>query len=225
MGVGEAAPWTAAVAALWTAVMLLVLVARGVLRARARRRGREKHVRVLAVLGSGGHTAEMLRLLTSLCQREEYAHVEFVLADTDLSSRASAELLRERLVHTERPFPPVSFRVIPRSREVGQSYLSSVLTTLRALVGTIATVSASRADLVLCNGPGTCLPVCLVARALTLVTLRPTVIVYVESMARVRSLSLTGRIVWKLGIADAFFVQWECLAARHPGTVFRGRLC
>lgn len=182
-------------------------------------------VRVLAVLGSGGHTAEMLRVLPSLCANKAYVHIDFVLAETDTSSRASAERLQEELSRAKRPLPPIAFHTIPRSREVGQSYASSVFTTIRATATAVATVIGCRCDLILCNGPGTCLPVCMIARASTLVMLRATKIVYIESVARVRTLSLTGRIVWTLGLADAFFVQWHELTARYPGSIFLGRLC
>lgn len=41
--------------------------------------------------------------------------------------------------------------VIPRSREVGQSYLTSVLTTLRALAAAFAVVWRRRPELVSCR--------------------------------------------------------------------------
>jgi beta-1,4-N-acetylglucosaminyltransferase len=185
----------------------------------------QQGVHVLAVLGSGGHTAEMLRLLPSLCANEAYVHIDFVLAETDRSSRASADTLREALACTEHPLPPISFHTIPRSREVGQSYVTSLFTTLHAVVHATRTVFSSRPGLILCNGPGTCLPICAIAVVASSLALWPIRIVYVESVARVRSLSLTGRIIWKLGLADAFFVQWPELAVRYPGSKFLGRLC
>ena len=53
---------------------------------------------------------------------------------------------------------------IPRSREVGQSYLTSIFTTLYSLLASMHCVVLERPDLLLCNGPGTCLPVCVSAR-------------------------------------------------------------
>ena len=46
-------------------------------------------------------------------------------------------------------------------------------------------------QLLLCNGPGTCLPLIVLARILS--TISPCTIVYVESVCRVTSLSLTAR--------------------------------
>lgn len=51
------------------------------------------------------------------------------------------------------------FRV-PRSREVRQSYISSVFSTLRASLHAFPLVFTERPDLLLCNGPGTCIPIC-----------------------------------------------------------------
>jgi beta-1,4-N-acetylglucosaminyltransferase len=49
-------------------------------------------------------------------------------------------------------------------------------------------------------------------------------IVYVESIARVRKLSLSGAILYHSRLADAFFVQWAELQARLPRSMYAGRL-
>ena len=49
-------------------------------------------------------------------------------------------------------------------------------------------------------------------------------IVYVESIARVTTLSLTGKILYKARLADGFFVQWPKLAAKYPRAELAGRL-
>lgn len=50
------------------------------------------------------------------------------------------------------------------------------------------------------------------------------VLVYIESIARVRRLSLTGNILYKLRIVDQFFVQWPRLQKCYPRTKYLGRL-
>jgi beta-1,4-N-acetylglucosaminyltransferase len=115
---------------------------------------------------------------------------------------------------------------IRRSREVGQSFVSSVWTTAIALVDAARLVASTRPQLLLCNGPGTCLP--LVAAAVALRATggahRACGTVYVESVARVQHLSLTGRLLYSLRLADAFFVQWAALVKTHPRAVCTGRL-
>ena len=40
----------------------------------------------------------------------------------------------------------------------------------------------------------------------------------------VRSLSLTGALLYRLRLADAFFVQWQALAATHARARCLGRV-
>lgn len=49
-------------------------------------------------------------------------------------------------------------------------------------------------------------------------------IVYVESIARVTSLSLSGLILYHCRAASAFYVQWPRLQARYPRSLYQGRL-
>lgn len=93
-------------------------------------------LRTLLVLGSGGHTAELLSLVSHL-PRGVYEPRTFVRADTDLTSearvrQAEAHQLKEAGL-TAADYPPSTFVAIPRSREVGQSYRSSIRTTLVAI--------------------------------------------------------------------------------------------
>ena len=50
------------------------------------------------------------------------------------------------------------------------------------------------------------------------------VVVYVESIARVKKLSLTGLLLYKLRLADQFFVQWQDLKVKYPRANYVGRL-
>lgn len=119
------------------------------------------------------------------------------------------------------PFSTIS---IPRSREVGQSFRSSIWTTLRAALYAAYAVLSFSPDLVLTNGPGTALPVVVAVVAGRLLGLAGTKVVYVESIARVKKLSLTGKILYHLRLADEFLVQWEELVVAHPRAIYAGRL-
>ena len=83
-----------------------------------------KKIRCLAVLGSGGHTMELLQLVKKW--KPGKYHIDFVLAETDTTSEPK---MRRILAH----FPEDSFTVhrIPRAREVGQSWSSTILSTLK----------------------------------------------------------------------------------------------
>ena len=47
---------------------------------------------------------------------------------------------------------------------------------------------------------------------------------YVESIARVARLSLSGWLLYKSCMADVTFVQWPELQAEYPGSVYAGRV-
>jgi hypothetical protein len=109
----------------------------------------DSSVRALVVLGSGGHTAEMMTMLNSLVQQKmQFRSVLYALAATDSMSRFKAENSGIR----------GEFAVVPRAREVGQSYISSAFTTAHAFAHSFVCVMRYRPQLLLCNGPGTCVP-------------------------------------------------------------------
>lgn len=142
-----------------------------------------------------------------------------MIAKTDKFSGDKAKRLEESVGNSA--YTTLSIR---RSREVRQSYFTSIFTTLLALADAGLLVLRERPGLVLANGPGTCIPVTFWAAALTQLGLIDCRVVYVESIARVRSLSLTGTLLRWLGLADALLVQWEALAGRYPGTEYAGRI-
>ncbi|XP_023787553.1 UDP-N-acetylglucosamine transferase subunit ALG14 homolog [Cyanistes caeruleus] len=111
---------------------------------------------------------------------------------------------------------------IPRSREVRQSWISSVVTTLYSVLYSLPLTYKRKPDLILCNGPGTCVPVCLSAFLLGLLRIKRTIIVYVESICRVETLSLSGKILYYF--SDYFIVQWPDLKKKYPKSVYLGRI-
>ncbi|CAH0492376.1 unnamed protein product [Peronospora farinosa] len=173
-------------------------------------------VRVMAVLGSGGHTTELLKLIKRL-NREVYTPITFVVAQTDKTSQMKTEL-DWKLTAID------SFAIIPRSREVGQSWMSSVWTTLQSLQSCLYLVYKCRPQLVLCNGPGTCIPICAAVVLFRVFGVHTdSKIVFCESFARVQHLSLTGKLLYY--VADEFVVQWPQLQMKYPRTKHLGVIC
>lgn len=74
----------------------------------------------------------------------------------------------------------------------------------------------------LCNGPGTCVPVCASALLLGVLGIKRVTIVYVESICRVEHLSLSGWILHRF--CDHFVVQWPALKRKYPKSVYLGRI-
>ncbi|CAI5474177.1 unnamed protein product [Closterium sp. Yama58-4] len=185
----------------------------------------------LSAAPSGGHTAEMLCLVGAL-DHGRYSPRCYIAAATDAISLPKARQLEATLAQEPptsspapaSPVPPPCYLSVYRSREVGQSYLTSVLTTIAATLHAMLLVARVRPQLLLCNGPGTCLPICIAVFTLHVLGVQSSSIVFVESVARVEHLSLTGRLLHRLGIVDRFFVQWPHLTATCKGTQYVGRL-
>ncbi|XP_041824987.1 UDP-N-acetylglucosamine transferase subunit ALG14 homolog [Melanotaenia boesemani] len=183
------------------------------------RPGTKGSVTVLVVAGSGGHTTEILRLLE--CLSAAYTPRHYVIADTD---RMSEEKICRFESLKQQSDAESQFTIcrIPRSREVHQSWTSSVVSTLNALRFSLPLVFRLRPDMVLCNGPGTCVPLCVAGLLLGILGMKKVLIVYVESICRVETLSLTGRILYL--VSDYFFVQWSSLRDKYPKSIFLGRI-
>lgn len=170
---------------------------------------------------AGGHTAEMIQLLKSMISVEpRYAPRCYVVAETDgLSGKKATSF--EQQGQSE-----YSIAYIPRSREVGQKYITSIFTTSWALLYAGIVVLRHRPRVLLVNGPGTCLPLVVWCRLASLsgIIFHGCKVIYVESIARVDHLSLTGKIIYNLALAHYFYVQWEDLQAKLPGSLYAGRV-
>ncbi|KHN04864.1 UDP-N-acetylglucosamine transferase subunit ALG14 like [Glycine soja] len=179
----------------------------------------------LIILGSGGHIAEMLNLLAVL-QKGRFNPRFYIVVATDNMSLQKAQLLENSLAaeNATRVTDTAQFMKIYRSREVGQSYITSVWTTFVAMVHALWLMIKIRPEVILCNGPGTCIPLCAIAFIFKVLGIRWSLIFYVESIARVRRLSLRGLLLYKLRMADKLFVQWPQLQRQYPRATYAGRL-
>ena len=109
----------------------------------------------MVVFGSGGHTTEMLHMLSTSLKIEKYGTVCFVVGHSDKWSMTKLEsfLGAEKLSQVE-------LIKLFRAREVKQSYLTSVYTTLIGLLHSVKIIFKYRPDLIVSNGPGTAVPLC-----------------------------------------------------------------
>lgn len=137
----------------------------------------------VVVLGSGGHTSEMFSLLKGISS-SRYSPLIHIVASTDATSE---ERVMAAAKEASALLPQRTIR-IPRSREVGQSYITSIISTLHALVYSFWIVAQLRPNLVICNGPGTCLPVVLCTFIWRILGWCEGRVVFVESFCRVQRL-------------------------------------
>ncbi len=157
-------------------------------------------MRLLIVLGSGGHTKEMIRLVDLLGPGYEYCYI--VAADDDLS------LQKIKLSG------PVCRVMRPRWKNTG--LLLSGLRTLWSSLQSLWALVRLHPRAIVSTGPGVAVPASILSRLLGIK------VIYIETGSRIFSLSASGRIMYR--IADLFFVQWPELLPLCPKAVYAGRL-
>ncbi|KAL4881459.1 oligosaccharide biosynthesis protein Alg14 like protein [Aspergillus karnatakaensis] len=222
-------------------------------------------IHLLVVLGSGGHTAEMLSMLRRMrLDPMKYTYRTYVVSYGDHFSAAKAVEFESNL--TGHGAGPASYCIVtvPRARHVHQSYLTAPFSTLQSFWSCLLVLRGLHPDqhqnelprqlptpypdLILTNGPATAVCVILAAKLLRgwhycLSILFPARkhshqrsmigagadrkaspsqdvrlrTIFVESWARVKTLSLSGKIL--LPFADRFLVQWPALGGKRawPG--------
>ncbi len=157
--------------------------------------------KVLVVLGMGGHTAQILRLIDLLGPEYEY---EYVIGHDDQTS--SAKIKYEGAIHTMRN---------PRlmtDTSVLKVFYNMIPTTLQAY----SILNRVKPDAVLSAGPAlTILPS-------WLAELKKTKTIVVDSRVSVHHQSLTGKLVYP--VSDLFLVQWESMKKAYPKAIYEGRL-
>ncbi|KAL1898673.1 UDP-N-acetylglucosamine transferase subunit [Ceratocystis pirilliformis] len=192
----------------------------------------------LIVLGSGGHTKEMLYMMSRGFIPSPRAHRRYLISSGDRLSLVHLkewEAVQEKAAAscldnvTGRKGPPAgTFDVVtvPRARHIHQSLLSTPFTaaaSIAMLVPALLKRPAARPDLgppdlIISNGPATGFFTVLTAfslRALALVPEEKMRSLYVESWARISTLSVTGRLFQLTGIADRAVVQHEKLSQKY----------
>ncbi|CUS07851.1 unnamed protein product [Tuber aestivum] len=177
---------------------------------------------ILYLLGSGGHTTEMLSLISSSCSLSRASRCKrtYMISRGDVLSAKKATAFESASNSS-----PASYDIleIPRARLVGQSWLSTPWTCAACLAGCVRVFARiGLPDVVVCNGPGSAVVVVGVCFFCKFLGLCRTRIIYVESFARVRSLSLSGKLLY--AFTDRFVVQWPGLAEKYRRAEYHGIL-
>ncbi|KAI7822348.1 oligosaccharide biosynthesis protein Alg14 like-domain-containing protein [Gamsiella multidivaricata] len=224
-------------------------------------------------LGSGGHTAEMLSLVSGLdtarytprhyvvgwdddASVEKVHRLESTRHQRDITATLQADLTTPQWPAGEKGEQDgYTIHRIPRSRYVHQSMLTTPYTLAKSLLVAMPLIKrltcltkadidriqylsmssssssppqpvvAPRKSVMLMNGPGTCFALALAvigARMLGVPDEQTPDLVFVESFARVNTLSLAGKLLYPL--CDAFLVQWPGLVHKYPRAKYIGVL-
>ena len=184
----------------------------------------DKPLNAFIFLGSGGHTGEMLRLLQNfneiLLRKGTTLHIGY---SDDQSYQKFQNLIKDKNDIT------IQYYQFIKAREVNAGLIQSLITIIKTLLTslihiiTIKYKMMNKPHLVLLNGPGTCCIIALWLKIIDILLLfTSSNIIYVESLARINTLSMTGKILYLF--ADQFIVQWEELIRVAPRGEYFGIL-
>jgi beta-1,4-N-acetylglucosaminyltransferase len=157
-------------------------------------------LKILVVLGSGGHTAQMVKLVAMLSPDHSYSYM--VGRDDQLSE---SKITRAGLVYR-----------VHRARRHEDGLLKTVFKVIRLSFESLGVLRKAKPDAVINAGPGTAVPVAILGKILG------KKVITVEDWSRVYSRSRSGDILYRF--SDLFFVQWPEMLERYPKAVYAGRL-
>jgi beta-1,4-N-acetylglucosaminyltransferase len=157
-------------------------------------------VKLLVVLGEGGHTTELLNLVDLLGDGYDYHYI--VSKEDNLSAN--------RIKHAG----PIYSLSRPRGKSTGA--LSAIFRIILTGIQSVWVLLRVRPAAIVSTGPAIAVPVSILGKLLG------ARIIFVETGSRVKTLSLTGRIMYRW--ADLFFVQWPQLKESLPRAIYAGRL-
>ncbi|KAM5343164.1 hypothetical protein ACJ41O_014130 [Fusarium nematophilum] len=193
---------------------------------------RRPHDYYLFVLGSGGHTKEMLMMMDDgFCDFANF-HRRYLVSSGDTMSANhladyEADLKTLCAAQDKQPGTYDTFTVT-RARRVHQPLWSTPFTALLSVIDIFPALLTPPANVVgaklryptciFSNGPATGFFVGVAAHLLKMFYLAPgdrMRFVYVESWARISTLSLTGKLFYYTDLADVLVVQHEQVAAKY----------
>lgn len=203
---------------------------------------------MVIVLGSGGHSGEMASLIRDI-NPKRYKHRTYVMSSGDEISASKAEeaerLMQSKHCNRTEPSPlgevdeesgTWDIRVVPRAREIHQPLYRTPLSSLRCLLGCLialrdisrtSIVAPEYPDVIITNGPATAVVFIVAGMILKFFAIAPVwkmKAIYVESFARIHTLSLSGKVLLRMGACDVFLVQWPGLARSINGNSTRKKV-
>ena len=157
--------------------------------------------KLMIVLGSGGHTTQMIRITEMLHDSYDF---EYVVNDDDDKSIKKVKFIGD--VH-----------VIPRPRRIyDKSVIRAAFLTIHSIFKSFSIIMNSKSVGIVSAGPGLAVPLFIWA------TIFRKKRIFIESWARVVTKSTSGKICYYL--SDLFFVQWPELIKKYPKAIYAGRL-
>lgn len=209
---------------------------------KCRKRGSPAHILIVLGSG-GHTAEMFYMLEQIKLDSKEYTYRTYVVSSGDNFSAGKAKEFEAKHTGGEQASENFNILTVPRARKVHQSYLTAPFSTMQCFWTCLAILRGHHPDqqlpkeyispypdLILTNGPATAVCVVVAAKLirfflfmLNLGSLLPgrspvsTVsqlrTIYVESWARVSTLSMSGALL--LPLVDRFLVQWPAQAGRR----------
>jgi beta-1,4-N-acetylglucosaminyltransferase len=156
-------------------------------------------LKILVVLGGGGHSTELLRLIDLLGSGYAYSYM-----------LSSIDTISEGKIRWKGPVYRVPLLLDKHARwrrvtlAIGPS-LSQLIVLLRV-----------RPRVILSTGSNIAVPISVFGK------LMGVKVIHIETGSRVNTMSATGKLMYR--VANLFFVQWESLLEHYPKAIYAGRL-
>ncbi|KAK6955441.1 hypothetical protein Daesc_003079 [Daldinia eschscholtzii] len=202
----------------------------------------EKPFYVVLICGSGGHTAEMIKMVERSIRSEgPNSHRRWAIGYGDELSykrvMAFERHLHSRFTAYNLHAGTYDIRFFHRSRAVHQSWWTTPFTVYDC-TNDVFDILADRPPnpaipenkfpgVIASDGPGTGFVFLLCAYLMKFFGLAPDDSmkgVFVESWARVNSLSFSGQLIKYFDLAEVFVVQHPPLHRRYPGQAYTGNM-
>lgn len=182
-------------------------------------KNKRKNAKLMIFLGSGGHTAEMMQMISKVDLNN--FQIIWVLTQGDFGS---LEKCKDYEIKNKESSAKSQIFLVKKTRKVHEGFISSIWSALKSFLNISFCLLKMKEypSTLIMNGPGTSVPIGVIFFFLRFLGFCDTMIVYVESLARVSSLSTSGLIL--LPIVDRLIVQWESLSLKYNKAEYHGIL-
>lgn len=146
---------------------------------------------IMITLGSGGHTWEIFKILSLLKHNCNYLP-NYIVANGDILSENSVKIFERK--YSRRYF--INKVVRPRNgAKEGLFSFKCISNSVICFIQSIKVILSHKPDIIIANGPSTSVPIMLAAWLLNLLGVTKITLIYVESMARIKTLSISAKIL------------------------------
>lgn len=157
---------------------------------------------LLIVLGGGGHTEQMTRLVEKLGDNYNYEYVTI-----------SGDKLSEKRLKKTGKF----WKIYNPRKKSDKGFFKVFLKYIPSSIQALSLLSKTKADTIIASGTAFSANLCILGKLLFRKK-----IIFLESWSRVYSKSLAGRFVYPF--SNLFFVQWPSQLKNYKKAIYAGRL-